>query len=90
MLNLIRRFIGRQVLRALLLNPIRILLAATGPSTLEQLTGHTGLRRTMIQRTLDGLTAHGWLLEDPFHRGRYQVSETGRAPLTLVLERLSR
>lgn len=90
MLALIRQAIGRHIIRLLLLDPIRILLAATGPSTLNQLTNHTGVRRTMVKTSLEVFAERGWLDEDPFHPGRYRVNDHGRAGFALVLQELAR
>lgn len=90
MLTLIRRALGRHIIRLLLLDPIRILLAATEPSTLDQLTRHTGIRRTMIRTSIEVFADHGWLDEDPFHPGRYRITDHGRVAFASVLEELSR
>lgn len=90
MLNLIRRLIGRQTLRHLLIDPLRVLLAATGPSTVDQLTNHTGARRQIVINVLDHIAKHGWLEQDPFHTGRYRVTDTGRPHLDHLMRELSR
>lgn len=90
MLSLIRRAVGRQIMRHLLARPVRVLLTAPGPSTLDQLTDHTGIRRQIIHTSLDVLADHGWLAQDPFHTGRYRVTDTGRTNLDYLLHKLGR
>lgn len=90
MLNAIRRLIGRQILRHLFVDPLRVLLAATGPSTIDQLTNHTGARRQIVINILDHTSKQGCLEQDPFHTGRYRVTDTGRPHLDRLLRELSR